>query len=103
MPCCILAILVFFGPRLVLLGIWLFNNPYMSAAVNSFLIQCLGFLFLPWMLLAYIFAYHISPGADFMGLSTTGILIVIGGLVLDILSYTGSGWGNRNRIRGYVG
>jgi hypothetical protein len=103
MPCCILAVLALFGPRLVLAGIWLFNNPYMAVAVNSFLIQCLGFLFLPWTLLAYIFAFHISPGASFMGLDTTGVIIVIGGVVLDILAYSGSGWGNRERIRGYTG
>jgi hypothetical protein len=101
MPCCILALLVFFGPRLVLLGIWIFNNPYMSVAVNSFLLQCLGFLFLPWTLLAYIFAFHFAPGAAFLGLDTVGLLIVVAGFVLDIMSYSGSGWGNRERIRGY--
>lgn len=103
MPCCILALLLMFGPRLVLLGIWLFNNPYMSAAVNNFIWQCLGFIFLPWTLLAYVFAFHIAPGAAFMGLDSTGVLIVAVGFVLDIFSYAGGGYGNRNRLPGYSG
>jgi hypothetical protein len=104
MPCCILAVLALFGPRIILLGIWLFNNPYISVGIaNSFIIQCLGFLFLPWTLLAYVFAFNYTPGADLLGLTTTGVIIVILGLVLDILSYSGSGYGNRDRIRGYTG
>ena len=54
MPCCIIALLAFFGPRLILLGIWLFNNPYLQNAVSNFFLQCLGFIFLPWMLLAWV-------------------------------------------------
>jgi hypothetical protein len=102
MPCCVLALLAIFGPRLILVGIWLFNNPYLQRAVDSFILQCLGFLFLPWTLLAYVFSINTLPGGQFMGLDTTGVIIVILGLVLDILSYTGSGYGNRDRLRGYV-
>jgi hypothetical protein len=103
MACCILAVLALFGPRLILLGIWLFNPVYMNVAVNNFFIQCLGFLFLPWTLLAYIFAINTVPGGILFGLDTAGVIIVILGVVLDILSYTGSGYGNRDRIRGYTG
>lgn len=102
MPCCIIAMLLLFGPRLILFGIWLFNNAYMSAAVNGFLWQCLGFIFLPWTLLAYIFAWHSVPGAAFMGLDTAGVVIVVIGFALDMFSYFGSGYGNREKIRGYM-
>lgn len=102
MPCCILALLALFGPRLILLGIWLFNNPYLQRAVDSFILQCLGFLFLPWMLLAYVFSINTFGNGPYLGLDTTGLVVVILGLVLDILSYGGSGYGNRNRIRGYA-
>ncbi len=101
MPCCIIALLLLFGPRLVLLGIWIFNNAYMGAAVNAFLWQCLGFIFLPWTLLAYIFAWHTVPGAAFMGLDSAGVLIVVVGLALDIFAYAGGGFGNRKRLPGY--
>jgi len=101
MPCCILALLALLGPRIVLAGIWIFNNPYYYNAINSFILQCLGFIFLPWVTLAYIFAFNSFPGAQLFGLNTTGIIIVGLGLLLDILSYTGSGWGNRKRIPGY--
>ncbi|SRR5581483_4811667 len=103
MPCCILALLALFGPRLILVGIWLFNNEYMSRALNNIFLQCLGFLFLPWMTLAYIFSFNTFPGTQVGGLDTTGIVITLLGLLLDILSYTGSGYGNRDRIRGYTG
>lgn len=104
MPCCIIALLALLGPRIVIIGIWLFNNPYLSVGiVNGFIMQCLGFLFLPWTLLAYVFAFNTTPGADLMGLSFTGVIIVILGVVLDIISYSGSGYGNRDRIRGYAG
>ncbi len=103
MPCCIIALLALFGPRLILFGIWLFNNPYLQRATDNFFIQCLGFLFLPWTLLAYVFAINTFTAGPYMGLDTTGLIIVILGLVLDILSYGGSGYGNRDRIRGYAG
>ncbi len=102
MPCCAIALLALFGPRLILFGIWLFNNTYLRAATDNFFIQCLGFLFLPWTLLAFVFSINTFPGAQFMGLDTTGVIITALGLLFDILSYGGGGYGNRDRLRGYV-
>ncbi|MBI4671228.1 MAG: hypothetical protein HY741_06115 [Chloroflexi bacterium] len=99
MPCCIIALLAVFGPRFLLVGIWLFNNPYLARATDSFLLQCLGFLFLPWTLLAYAFSINTFPAGQYMGLDTVGLVVTLLGLLLDILSYGGSGYGNRNRFR----
>jgi len=102
MPCCILALLAIFGPRLILILVWIFNNPYLSRVYNTFIIPCLGFIFLPWVTLAYAFAANTFPSVTgFAGLDTPGVIVVLLGLLLDILSYSGSGWGNRHRIRGY--
>lgn len=102
MPCCIAAILAVFGPRLVLLGLWLFNPAYMRGLLSNFILLCVGFLFLPWTTLAYAFAFNQFPGAQMLQLDGTGVVIVVVGLILDILSYGGSGYGNRDRIRGYA-
>ena len=102
MPCCILALLLLLGPRFVLAMVWIFNNAYLSRAFTNFFVPCLGFLFLPWMTLAFAFAFNTFPGAQLFGLDTTGMIIVALGLVLDILSYPGSGYGNRNQIRRYT-
>ena len=44
--CCVLALLAFVGPRVVLFLLWLFTD-YLSRAFDSLLIPLLGFLFLP--------------------------------------------------------
>jgi len=44
--CCLLALLVFFGPRVVLIFAWLFTNWYSS--IGSTLVALAGVLFMPW-------------------------------------------------------
>jgi len=95
MPCCVLALLALLGPRVILVLIWVFNNPYLTRAVDNFIIQLLGVIFLPWTLLAYAFAFNTFPGGTFAGLDTLGALIVIIGLLLDLGSY-GGGYRNRS-------
>lgn len=102
MPCCVLALLAFLGPRFVLLMVWIFNNAYLSRAFDTFIVPCLGFIFLPWTTIAYVFAFNTFRGNQALGLDTTGLILVIVGLVLDILAYSGSGYGNRERFRRYA-
>jgi hypothetical protein len=99
MPCCIVALLALFGPRLILVLIWLFNNNYLNRVFTNWFIPLLGFLFLPWTTLAFAFAANTFPGAQLLGLSTTGALIVLVGLLFDFFSYGGSGYSRRNRFR----
>lgn len=95
-PCCILALLALLGPRVNLVLIWVFNNPYLTRAVDNFVVQLLGVIFLPWTSLAYAFAFNTFPGGTVAGLDTLGALIVLVGLLLDLGSY-GGGY----RIRSY--
>jgi hypothetical protein len=98
--CCLLAVLVFFGPRAVILLWWLFDERRWSFVYNTFFIPALGFLFLPWTTL--MLAVIAKPAFDF-GLYTFLDWIFIGiAVLIDITSYTGSAFGNRNRIPGYA-
>jgi hypothetical protein len=98
MPCCVLALLALFGPRLIIVGIWLFNQDYLNRVFDNFIVPLLGFILLPWTTLAYAFAFNTYPGAQFAGLDGTGLIILIAGFVIDLISYGGSGYGNRSRF-----
>jgi hypothetical protein len=102
MPCCAIALLALFGPRLILFGIWLFNNPYLQRATDNWLLQCFGFFFLPWTLLAYAFSINTFGAGQFAGLDGTGLALTLVGFIIDLVSYGGSGYGNRDRIRSYT-
>ena len=76
--CCVLALLAFLGPRLVLILLWLFTN-YLSRAFDGVLLPLLGFLFLPWTTIAWAIAQN-----EFGGLNGIGILIVVLGFLADV-------------------
>ncbi len=87
--CCVLVLLAFLGPRLVLFLLWLLTN-YLSRAFDAFLLPFLGFLFLPWTTIAWAIAQN-----EFGGLSGVGILIVVLGLLADIGVLGGGARGRR--------
>jgi hypothetical protein len=87
--CCVLALLAFLGPRLVLFLLWLFTN-YLSLAFDSFLLPVLGFLFLPWTTIAWAIAQN-----ELGGLSGLGPLVVILGLLADVGVLGGGARGRR--------
>ena len=89
--CCFFTALVFFGPRLAILVWWLINPVYIGAAFSNWILPLLGFIFLPWTLLMYLIVF---PG----GVVGFDWLIVALGVVADIASYAGGGYGNRSRI-----
>lgn len=91
--CCLLTILVFLGPRFAIIAWYLMEPGRFSMVIGSFLLSFLGFLFLPWTMLAYLAAW--TPA----GIAGFGWAIVGFGFLLDITSYSGGGYGNRNRIR----
>lgn len=101
MPCCALALLAIFGPRLILVLIWIFNQPYLNRVFDNLIVPLLGFLFLPWTTLAYAFAFNSFRGTTLFGLDTVGTIVLVIGFLIDIGSYGGGGYGNRNRIRSY--
>ena len=76
--CCVLILLAFFTPRIVLFILWIFTN-YLSRAYEGFLLPFLGFVFLPATTLAYAIAQN-----ELGGLSGLGLIVVLVGLAVDI-------------------
>ncbi|HEV8670781.1 MAG TPA: hypothetical protein VGS01_08605 [Candidatus Limnocylindria bacterium] len=76
--CCVLILLAFFTPRIVLFILWLFTN-YLSRAYDGFVLPFLGFLFLPATTLAYAIARN-----ELGGMNGLGIVVVLIGLAVDV-------------------
>lgn len=87
--CCVLALLAFLGPRVVLVLLWLFTN-YLSRAFDGFLLPVIGFLFLPWTTIAFAIAQNELGGAGGIGLVAIAI-----GVLLDIGVLGGGARGRR--------
>jgi hypothetical protein len=82
--CCLGAIVFFFGPRVMLALAWLFSDWY--RAFSSTLIALLGFVFLPWTSLAWMyifFRHHGSTGDGY-------VLLLAAGVLADFSAYGGS-------------
>jgi len=76
--CCVLILLAFFTPRLVLFVLWLFTN-YLSRAYDGFLLPFLGFVFLPATTIAYAIAQN-----ELGGVSGLGLVVVLIGFAVDL-------------------
>jgi len=83
----------------MLLFAWIARPALMDAAFGSFIIPCLGFLFLPFTTLMYVFLVQ-GVGA-IQGLDWLWLFLAV---ILDLASVAGAGAANRNRIpAGYPG
>ena len=95
---CLTAVVSSFS-RIMLLFAWLARPAMMNAAFGSFIIPCLGFLFLPFMTLMYVLLIQ-GVGA-IEGLDWLWLFLAV---ILDLASIAGAGAANRNRIpAGYPG
>ncbi len=89
--CCFWTVLLFLGPRAGILVWWLIQPVRWQTTFASFLWPLLGFIFLPWLTLAYVLVW---PG----GIVGFDWIILGLALVADIAMWSGGGYGNRNRI-----
>ena len=87
--CCVLALLAFVGPRVVLVLLFFFTN-YLQRAFDSFLLPLIGFLFLPWTTIAWAIAQNELGGANGIGL-----LVIVLGFLADIGVLGGGARGRR--------
>ncbi|MCL4858554.1 MAG: hypothetical protein KJZ93_04080 [Caldilineaceae bacterium] len=93
--CCLWTILIFLGPRAAILVWWLIDSARVTMAVgNNFLWAILGWVFLPWTTLIYIF---LMPVNGLVGFDWVWIAL---GLLADLGMYGGGAYGNRGRIQG---
>ena len=83
----------------MLLCAWIARPAMMNATFSTFIIPCLGFLFLPFTTLMYVFLVQgvgTIQGLDWLWLGLA--------VVLDIASIAAAGASNRDRIpAGYPG
>jgi len=91
--CCFFAVLAFLGPRAAILVWWIVDQARWSAAFDTFIWPLLGFIFLPWVTLAYVLVFPGGiEGFDWIWLGLA--------LLLDLSSWAGGGWTNRGRMPG---
>jgi hypothetical protein len=76
--CCVLILLAFFTPRIVLFLLWLFTD-YLSRAYEGWVLPLLGFLFLPATTVAYAIAEN-----ELGGLNGLGLIVLLIGFAVDI-------------------
>ena len=76
--CCLLVLLAFFTPRIVLVLLFLFSS-YLASAFDTWLWPTLGFFFLPATTIAYAIAQN-----EFGGLNGLGIVVLVIGIAVDI-------------------
>jgi hypothetical protein len=69
---------------------------YFNAAFRSFIWPLLGFIFLPWTTLMYLIVW--SPVTGLIGFDWAWLALAV---VIDLSSYAGGAYGNRDRIPGY--
>ncbi|GIW06804.1 MAG: hypothetical protein KatS3mg060_1609 [Dehalococcoidia bacterium] len=93
--CCLLAVLVFLGPRAALAFWWLVDTARFNRTFDNFLLPLLGFLFLPFTTLVWVLVWNPRTGVG--GIEWLFVLLA---LLIDLSSYGGSAYSNRSRISG---
>jgi len=89
---CLTGIVAGFS-RIFLLMLWIGRPLYFNAAFGTIIIPCLGFLFLPFTTLMYVFLIQGVGGLQ--GLDWLWIFLA---LLMDLATIGSAGYANRNRI-----
>lgn len=90
MPC-LMIMMTFFAPRLVIVLVWLFSN-FFNRAYDSVLLPALGFFFMPLTTLAYAAAINWHGRVSGMYL-----LVVIMAALMDLGAMGGGARWHRSR------
>lgn len=90
--CCIGALLLALGPRVVLFAAWWMSDWY--DAFDHAWVAALGWLFMPWTSLAWIYVHFHHAGQ----LSGGYVLLLCAGVLVDLASH-GSSTQARRRDR----
>jgi hypothetical protein len=92
--CCMFTSLVLLGPRVAILVWGLVQPARWEATFDTFVWPLVGFLFLPWTTLMYV---GVAP----LGVSGFDWFWLVLAFIVDIASYSGSAYGNRDKIKSY--
>jgi hypothetical protein len=84
------------GPRALIVFWWLVDPARWSLVFNGqILLPLLGFLFLPWTTILYVAMWTVG------GLEPIGWLLIGLGVVLDVGTYGGGAFGNKDKVQSY--
>jgi hypothetical protein len=89
---CLSALLPAFS-RIMLLMAWIARPAAMNLAFSTFIIPCLGFMFLPFTTLMYVFLVQGVGGIQ--GLDWLWLILAV---LLDMSSIAGAAAANRDRL-----
>ena len=91
--CCFLTVLLLLGPRMAILAWWLLDPlRWQLSFPDNWVLGLLGWLFLPWTTLAFVL---VAPD----GIMGFDYILLAFAFIVDIGSYGGGGYGNRDRWR----
>ena len=92
--CCFVTLFLLIGPRFALLCMWLFSDMITRAFGANCIMPLLGLIFLPYTAIFYVIVYQ------YMGMANPfAWALVILGFIIDLSTYGGGWWGNRDRLR----
>jgi hypothetical protein len=93
--CCLFTTLVLLGPRIGGVLWWIFQPIRWEVTFNnSFIWPILGLLFLPWTTIMYV-------SVGFNGVTGFDWFWLLLAFLVDLGSYGGGAYGNRDRVPGY--
>jgi hypothetical protein len=84
--------------RIFLIMIWISRPLYFNAAFSTIIFPCLGFLFLPFTTLMYVFLIQGVGGIQ--GIDWLWLVLAV---LLDLATISSAGYANRERLPGYPG
>ena len=93
MPCCALLVVLFLGPRVMIVAMALFSSYLGRAFGGAILLPLVGWLFLPWTTLAY--AWAINSRGEVTGFQA---IVVVVAVLVD-LGVVGGGAAKRRSKR----
>ena len=82
--------------RIMLLMFWIARPAQMNLAFNTFIIPCIGFMFLPITTMVYVWLLQ-GVGNSIQGLDWLWLILAV---LLDISTIAGAGAANRDRLPG---
>ena len=91
--CCVLTIFALLGPRIAIFVWWLINPELFGSAFSNWILPLLFAIFAPFTMIFFLIAW-------FLGAGVSGFewLLIALGIIIDLSTYTGGGYGNRRRF-----
>lgn len=90
MCCCLAAFAGIISARLAIVLWWLLDSARWGTVFDNLIVPVLGFVFLPWTTLAYVF---FAP----TGLGGLAPIVIVVAVLVDAGTYGGGVFGNRRR------